>query len=100
MVALCKLDGQVHAVSGRCPHAAAFLAPGDLHDAGVVQCPLHGARFFLASGAVLEGPAEEGLRTYTVVVEDGVVSLMIENDAGESNPAGLPRAAAGEGRWL
>lgn len=35
----------------------------------VVKCPLHNRRFNVRTGEVLEDPAEENLRTYSVRIE-------------------------------
>ena len=37
----------------------------------LVKCPLHGSRFNVCTGAALEEPAEENLRTYPVRLEGG-----------------------------
>jgi len=58
----------VHTPSGivatddRCPHMSAPLSQGAL-DGCVVDCPLHGARFDLASGGVVRFPNTGGLDT-------------------------------------
>jgi 3-phenylpropionate/trans-cinnamate dioxygenase ferredoxin subunit len=51
-VLVCRSGGQVHAVDDLCPHAGARLSRGRTAR-GVVSCPLHGARFDLATGACL-----------------------------------------------
>lgn len=44
--------GAIAAFGGRCTHAFARLSDGTVAD-GVVECPLHGARFALATGKSL-----------------------------------------------
>ncbi len=46
---------QIYALQNRCGHASAALHRGDCTD-GLIVCPLHGAGFRLATGAV-EWPA-------------------------------------------
>ncbi|MEA2192440.1 MAG: hypothetical protein QOI73_2561 [Solirubrobacteraceae bacterium] len=50
-------DGEdVLALHDRCSHRGCSLATGDVHD-GAIECPCHGSRFDLRSGAVRRGPA-------------------------------------------
>ncbi len=63
-VALCNLDGTIHAISGVCPHAGGPLGQGDLND-NVLTCPLHGWQFDVASGRCLRIPAMK-IKTYEV----------------------------------
>jgi len=55
-----------------CTHEDARLCDGNLSGT-LVKCPLHGSRFDLVTGQVLEDPATQDLTTYPVtVVEDEV----------------------------
>jgi nitrite reductase/ring-hydroxylating ferredoxin subunit len=67
-IALYRLDGKVHALDDVCTHALALLSQGFIED-GAVECPLHGARFEIATGRCLAPPASADLRTYAVRVE-------------------------------
>lgn len=61
--------GKVDAFSATCPHQGATVQP----DGGKFKCPLHGSEFAL-DGAVTEGPAQSGLKTFAVTVSgDSVV---------------------------
>ncbi|MFC3106449.1 bifunctional 3-phenylpropionate/cinnamic acid dioxygenase ferredoxin subunit [Undibacterium arcticum] len=71
-VAVFNLDGQFYAVADRCPHGNASLSEGWVEN-GEVECPLHQARFDLASGKVLCAPARDNLKTFKVKLADGVV---------------------------
>jgi len=71
-IALYRLDGKVHAIDDVCTHALALLSQGFIED-GAVECPLHGARFDIATGRCLSPPATVDLRTYAVRVEGGEV---------------------------
>jgi 3-phenylpropionate/trans-cinnamate dioxygenase ferredoxin subunit len=51
-VAVCRSGGRLYAFDNLCPHSGAPLGSGRMSD-GVVSCPLHGARFDLASGECL-----------------------------------------------
>jgi nitrite reductase/ring-hydroxylating ferredoxin subunit len=67
-VTVARVDGSLHAFDDTCAHRRCSLAEGDLEDA-TVTCPCHGSRFDVATGAVLNPPATEPVRTYPVRVE-------------------------------
>ncbi len=54
-VLICRSGNEIRAVINRCTHAIAELASGRVRR-GHVICPLHGARFELASGKCIGGP--------------------------------------------
>ncbi len=64
--------GPVYAFGSACTHMRAPLRAGTVVD-GCLQCPLHGARFKLSTGAVRRGPARRALPVYPVVISDGHV---------------------------
>ena len=66
-------DGQLFAVKDFCPHAEFPLSEGSLLPTGKIECCWHGARFDCRSGAVLRGPAEDGLSFFELEVRDGAV---------------------------
>ncbi|HEX8445757.1 MAG TPA: Rieske (2Fe-2S) protein [Sphingomonas sp.] len=53
-VLLALVDGQIRATIDRCPHAASDLGSGRIRR-GAILCPLHGARFDLATGKCIGG---------------------------------------------
>lgn len=57
---LVHTDSGLCATDDRCPHMAAPLSVGSL-DGCVVGCPLHSARFDLATGAIVQFPTTGGL---------------------------------------
>jgi|HubBroStandDraft_4_1064222.scaffolds.fasta_scaffold558172_2 NAD(P)H-dependent nitrite reductase small subunit len=67
-IALCRIDGKIHAFDDICPHAYAQLSQGFV-EGGEIECPLHGARFEMATGRCVSPPADEDIRTYPVRVE-------------------------------
>lgn len=71
-IAVFNVDGELFAVSDTCTHAEASLSEGFV-DGAVVECPFHFARFCLRTGRALSLPATQALRTYAVVVRDGIV---------------------------
>lgn len=73
-VALVRIDGQVFAVDGICPHAAGPL--GDGHLAGyTLTCPVHGWSYDVRTGASSVRP-DVSLRTYPVAEEGGAIWLV------------------------
>jgi 3-phenylpropionate/trans-cinnamate dioxygenase ferredoxin subunit len=65
-------DGTVFAVADECTHQGASLSDGALSGTSI-ECPQHGSRFDLRTGAVLGLPAEEALATFPVRIASGVV---------------------------
>jgi nitrite reductase/ring-hydroxylating ferredoxin subunit len=73
-IALFNVGGRLYALDDRCPHARGPLSEGRVDpESGVVTCLWHGARFALATGGALPGPASGGVTSYPVKVEGGVV---------------------------
>ena len=69
---LANVDGRYYAVDDTCTHEDASLSSGSLKGE-LVKCPLHGSRFNVTTGAVLDDPAEEDLQTYGVQVEGDAI---------------------------
>jgi len=67
-VALCRVDGKIHALDDNCPHAFAQLSQGFV-EGGEIECPLHGARFEIATGRCVAPPADCDVQTYQIRVE-------------------------------
>ena len=55
-IALFNVDGSFYAVDNTCPHAGGPIGEGHL-DGHVVECPWHGWRFNVQTGARPENPA-------------------------------------------
>ena len=68
-VAIClvRSNGQVYAVHDECTHAKVPLSEGEVFN-GSIECWLHGSRFDLATGRVLNLPATEPVEVYPVSV--------------------------------
>jgi len=69
-ILLANVEGRFCAVDDTCTHEEASLSTGVLKG-DLVKCPLHGSRFNVCTGKVLEEPAEENLRTYPLRLESG-----------------------------
>lgn len=77
MVAVINLDGEYHAIDNICTHAHVELCGGMIAD-GQIQCPLHGARFDIRTGAVTAPPAYEDLRTYPLRINGDNLEVGID----------------------
>ncbi len=75
-VGLFLLNDQVHALEDICPHAYALLSQGFQED-GVIECPLHAARFDIATGKCLVEIGERDLHQFPVRVLEGKVQIQI-----------------------
>ena len=74
-VLVARSDDGLHAVNDRCTHQAALLSGGRIRR-GAVMCPLHGARFEMATGRCIGG-AYRDLRTFALRVVDGVIEVAV-----------------------
>jgi 3-phenylpropionate/trans-cinnamate dioxygenase ferredoxin subunit len=73
-IAVYNVGGTVYATAAICTHEHADLTEGEL-DGTRVRCPLHGARFDIASGRVLSPPAYKRLPTFAARVAEGRVEV-------------------------
>lgn len=73
-ILLVNVAGRFYAAADTCTHEDASLSTGFL-DGEWVKCPLHGSRFNVRTGEVVDEPAEVGLRTYPVRVDGNDVWL-------------------------
>jgi 3-phenylpropionate/trans-cinnamate dioxygenase ferredoxin subunit len=67
-------DGSFYAIADTCTHEEYALSDGELWGLEV-ECPAHGSRFSLLTGAVTGLPAVVPARTYQVSVEGDDVYL-------------------------
>ena len=72
-VALFNLNGEIYAIEDVCTHDGGPLVEGTIVNECQVQCPRHGARFDIRTGAAVSFPAFEATNTYAVQVKDGAV---------------------------
>jgi 3-phenylpropionate/trans-cinnamate dioxygenase ferredoxin subunit len=76
-IALANLDGSFYAVDNLCTHDNGPLGEGTLWN-GTIECPRHGARFDVKTGAVKALPAVRPVRTYPVRLDGDEVSVDVE----------------------
>ena len=67
-------SGEVCAISSVCSHLGGPLEQGD-REGDTVICPLHGSRFNLCSGGVIDGPAVFPQPRYETRVRDGRIEV-------------------------
>ena len=77
-ICLANLDGEnFYAIDNLCTHDNGPLGEGKLVN-GTVECPRHGARFDLKTGAVRAFPAVRPVRTYPVEVTGEEIRVEVE----------------------
>ncbi len=76
-IALCNVDGTFHAIENICSHDGGPLGEGRLVGEAI-ECPRHGARFDVTTGAVLRMPAVVGVRAFPTKVSEGFVYIGVE----------------------
>ncbi|MGH9381730.1 MAG: FAD-dependent oxidoreductase [Thermoanaerobaculia bacterium] len=89
-VVLARLDGEVHAVGGKCTHYGGPLGDG-LCEAGRLHCPWHHARFDIRTGEAVGAPALNPLPVYRVEERGG--RLFVEGPVETAVPHRQPRRA-------
>ena len=75
-VALCNVDGELHAFENVCTHQFVYLSEGELVGKEI-KCPLHGAKFDVTTGKALSFPAVKAVPKHEVKVEDGQVYVAL-----------------------
>jgi 3-phenylpropionate/trans-cinnamate dioxygenase ferredoxin component len=75
-IAVFNLSGAYHAMDDICTHDGGPLAEGAIEGHGI-ECPRHGARFDIRTGAVLGMPATLPVTTYPVRVEGDQIQVAL-----------------------
>lgn len=73
-LAVFNVDGTFHATDDACTHGPGSLSEGYL-EGDVIECNFHGGAFNVCTGSVVKPPCFVPLKTYTTVVEDGIVYI-------------------------
>ena len=73
-IAVCNVGGQFYAVDDVCTHDEASLEQGQV-DGYEIECPRHGARFDVRTGAVTALPAVIPIDTFGVRVQGEDVEI-------------------------
>jgi 3-phenylpropionate/trans-cinnamate dioxygenase ferredoxin subunit len=65
-----RVNGKHYALEDVCPHAYALLSQGFV-DGEEIECPLHGAKFHIATGKCTKEPGGRDLASYPVKQDAG-----------------------------
>jgi 3-phenylpropionate/trans-cinnamate dioxygenase ferredoxin subunit len=76
---IANADGQIYAVDDLCSHEEVSLYLGCIEGESV-KCSLHGSRFSLKSGAPLDPPATESIKTYPIKIRADRIYLKTKSD--------------------
>jgi nitrite reductase/ring-hydroxylating ferredoxin subunit/uncharacterized membrane protein len=79
-ILLVKRQGEIYALTERCPHLGAPLSEGKLVG-DAIQCPWHGSQLALSDGHVVNGPATFPARCFDVRVRAGYIEVRAERTA-------------------
>jgi 3-phenylpropionate/trans-cinnamate dioxygenase ferredoxin subunit len=78
-VAVCNVDGSFYAIEDVCTHDSSPFGNERLLGTAI-ECPRHGARFDVRTGAVLQMPAVVPVRTFPTKVEGDEIYVAVEED--------------------
>ncbi|MGQ0644243.1 MAG: non-heme iron oxygenase ferredoxin subunit [Elusimicrobiota bacterium] len=76
-IAVSRLGGEFHAIDDLCTHDDGPLGEGQLQG-DEVECPRHGARFNVKTGAAVSMPAVVPVKVHRVRVQDGQIQVEIK----------------------
>jgi len=83
-ILIANVDGALHAIGSRCPHAKADLSEGTL-EGNILTCPRHGSRFDVTTGKAISGPkilfiriGVQDVQSYEVEVKDNDVLIKMK----------------------
>lgn len=80
-ILICNWGGRIYAVSNTCSHASEKLECGRLGN-GWIGCPVHGARFDLATGRAKNPPATRPIAVFDSKIVDGWIEVGLGPAAG------------------
>ena len=75
-ILICNTNDRLFAISNICSHADEKLECGRMSRTWI-SCPIHGARFELATGRAMNPPAVRPVATYEVRVEDEWIEVRV-----------------------
>ena len=75
-VLICHTPERWYAVSNICSHEHEKLECGRMMRSSI-SCPVHGARFDLATGRVLGAPATQPIATFAVRIVDDWIEVLV-----------------------
>lgn len=84
-IVVCRVGGELFALTNNCSHAATPLSEGRLRRYGLT-CPLHGASFDVRTGEHSGPPAWEGVQCHAVSEVDGVAAVVLADPTRHDGP--------------
>jgi 3-phenylpropionate/trans-cinnamate dioxygenase ferredoxin subunit len=78
-IAIARVNGKLFAIEDVCTHDDGPLGEGVL-DGCEIECPRHGARFDIRTGAATRMPAAAPVAVFEVKVENGDVLVELETE--------------------
>ena len=84
-IVVCRVKGELFAVTDNCSHADTPLSEGRLRGYGLT-CPLHGASFDVRDGSHSGPPAWEGVGAHQVDEADGVARVTLARRSDGDGP--------------
>jgi 3-phenylpropionate/trans-cinnamate dioxygenase ferredoxin component len=78
-IAIARVNGKLFAMEDVCTHDDGPLGEGTL-DGCEIECPRHGARFDIRTGAATRMPAAAPVAVFEVKVEDGEILVELETE--------------------
>lgn len=73
-VAVFNIDGTFYVIDDHCTHGPGSLSEGFV-DGEIVECNFHQGAFNIRTGEVAAPPCMIPIKTYTTMVEDGIVYI-------------------------
>jgi 3-phenylpropionate/trans-cinnamate dioxygenase ferredoxin subunit len=77
-VAVCNVGGQFYAIDDLCTHDGGNLDQGEL-EGDEIECPRHGARFNVMTGAATQLPAFEPVAVHEVRVSGDDIEVSVDH---------------------
>jgi 3-phenylpropionate/trans-cinnamate dioxygenase ferredoxin component len=77
-VAVCNVDGEFYAIDDLCTHDGGSLDQGELEETEI-ECPRHGARFDVRTGAAVQLPAFQPVETHAVRLDGDAIQVEVEH---------------------
>jgi 3-phenylpropionate/trans-cinnamate dioxygenase ferredoxin component len=78
-IAIARVNGKLFAIEDVCTHDDGPLGEGVL-DGCEIECPRHGARFDIRTGAATRMPAAAPVAVFEVKVENGEIFVELETE--------------------
>jgi 3-phenylpropionate/trans-cinnamate dioxygenase ferredoxin subunit len=75
-ILVCHAGDNFYAISNLCSHALEKMDRGRMAKTWIA-CPVHGARFELATGKCLNPPAKDPIATYEVRIVDDWIEVLV-----------------------